>query len=253
MKPFDFSSIPPLSAEEEKDPYSKFYYVPVLPPEQYLLDATAKDNPMPREYAMLPSDLGKLFSPGYLPGENGYLIMDNGVGQCAVNTHLPNVTPEMEEFWNSWFRSKDLYYKIWLPGMHFGHQDVISENLGWGNVILKPYSFVDVTKSLPKAQKELDPDFVGIMAGSMYMEEPDGSTTYCSLAHYYRRYGSGVEIRTRSWIGLTIEQDGSYTVRVNPNTKDVLERIRILAMHHAWEFTRKAHIAPQIYEFSKTI
>ena len=253
MASFDFSRIPELTPEELQDPYSKFYYYPVNTPPKYMMDAVAPGNLMPQEYAMLPSDLHKLFEPGYLPYENGYTILENGVGCCAINTRLPGITPEMEKWWNSWFRSVDLYYKIWLPGMHFGHQNVITEELGWGTVqVLFPYSFVDVTEGLENDPKEMDPNFVSIMAGSMYFDE-DGERFYCSLCHQYRLTDDGMEIRTRSWYGLTLEKGTEFTCRPDPDRERALKRIRILAAHHAWEFSRKAEIMREIYEFSRTL
>lgn len=117
---------------------------------------------------------------------------------------------------------------------------------------LYPYSFVDVAKQAHGDPRVLDPDFVGVMGGSMYFDDGDGRH-YLSLVHYMRTIEGGMEIRTRSWYGLTLETDGSYTIRLNPNEKTDPERIRLLAAHHAWEFTRKGDILPEIYAFSKTL
>lgn len=251
---YDFSHVKDLRTPEEKqDPYADFYEVPVKPPARYLLDAIRPGGTLDPAEAMLPGGLGALFAPGYLPGENGYALLPNGVGCIAINTRLPGATPEMEAFWNGWFRSKDLYYKIWLPGLHFGHQQTITEDLGWGPIELKPYSFVDIAKIFaPGDPKRLDPEFSSVMGGSMYFDL-DGKRCWCSLVHYYRANPEGMEIRTRSWLGVRMEVDGSWEVRVEPDAPIPLEWVRLLAAHHAWEFTRKADIMADVFHRARQL
>lgn len=254
MDKYAFAHIPDTrTAEELQDPYARFYEVPVKRPARYLLNAIRPGGTLAPENAMLPDGLGRLFSPGYLPGENGYTILPNGAGCIAINTKLPGATPEMELFWNEWFRSKDLYYKIWMPGLHFGHQQVIAEDLGWGPIELRPYSFVDVVRHFaPGDPKTLDPEFLSVMGGSMYFDLA-GERYWCSLVHYYRASETGLEIRTRSWLGVRMEENGAWSVAVEPSAPIPLKWVWLLAAHHAWEFTRKADIIADVYSFSRTL
>ncbi len=260
-----YANIPSTTLTEEErqsTPYSKFYDLPLNLPSEESIRALMPGNEMDPADALLPEQIPMLFTPDAVKVENGYCVLPQGFGYSIVRIDMPEVKPEMIPFWNQWFVTQPVHYKTWLPDMHLeiqllekGHSAI--ENLGWGPVRPVLGAGIMFTPALfgiddPKA---LDPDFVFFHGGSNPLlapeksldEEPDAVT---SSANYVRKKGTGVEWRFCSWLGVTYK-DGQYILDKPMDPDEFKERVRMLACHNVWEFSRMATLLPAIYEFAK--
>ncbi len=251
--------------EEEKSstPYAKFFDLPVPVPSEENIMALLPGKAIDPSAAILPENVSRLFAPGYLECENGYCMLPQGFGFSAVRIDMPDVQPEMMRFWFPWYTSNTVHYKTWLPDMHVemcheeqGHSAI--ENLGWGakRVVLgrsKPFSPQDFGVANPL---ESDPDFVMLLGGvnpvyepgsDYFNEEPQSIST---SVNYFRRKGNGMELRIRSWTGVSY-RNGQYTLEKPLDPVPLAERVRWRACHHAWEWSRMAALLPEIYQFAK--
>lgn len=252
-------------SEEDKNstPYAKFYDLPVnLPSEENIL-ALLPGKEVDPTITFLPENCNKLFAPGYLECENGYCVRPEGFGFSAIRVDLPEVQPEMIKFWFPWYISNPVHYRSWLPDMHLdiqkeekGHSAV--ENLGWGakRAVLgwgQPVSPQTFGIDNPH---EFDPDFVFLLGGSNatyrpesdhHKEDPEG---ICTMVNYFRRKGSGMELRIRCWLGVGFK-DGQYILEDSTDPVPLAERVRWMACHNAWEWSRMATLLPKVYHFAQ--
>ncbi len=262
-----YAKIPSTSlTEEEKksSPYSEFFEFPInLPPEE-TIRALLPGNEVDPSVAILPEECDKLFAPGYLECENGYCVLPQGFGFSAVKIDMPDVRPEMLPFMMPWFLDP-VNYKIWLPDMHLesrvfverNNAHAATENLGWGPklpLLGAGYMLTPEVVGIPNP-KECDPDFVQFFGGASPIlpggadldAEPEGNLT---MVNYIRRKGEGLEWRVRTWMGVFY--NGEYIVDT-PSEDEVplIDRVRLMACHNAWEWNRMAALLPAIYKFAQ--
>ena len=259
MDAYNFEIIPELTEEEKKSPYASFYYIPVGKPLPHIYEAIQPGRQMDPALAINledPEDVKKMFLPEGIPCKNGWCVMPDGTGFSAIETPMPEVTPEIDDWWFSWFTASDLNYKIWLPKLHFRHKSPIYEDLGWGPLYLTSMKQLTPEMLGIKNPKELDPDFIGMQAPSLECvsaDNPDAPTHYAILIHCIKRMeGGGIRFQTLVYTGVKWE-DGKL-VRMIPENETVdPERVRLFATHNAYEFARKAEILPGLYKLSKTL
>jgi phloretin hydrolase len=257
MDVYEFNHIPELTEEEKKSPYARFYNEPILPPDLEVLGAIQTGNQINPSRVLLPEDIGKLFISGSMRMDNGYCLLGDGTGFSRVHTWEPGVTPEMEEWWGTWFRSSEynyVNYKIWMPSLHFSHGNPIWEDLGWGPCklyMVKPIKAEDL--NLPASPKKLNPDFLSLGGGAFkIVPDAGGSIYYATLVHYVTIDTHGIDVVTHVWSGIYII-DGKPIRMIEKGERVNLEYVRLFACHNAWEFARKVQLLPVLYAFSKTL
>ena len=111
---------PPLTPEEEKRPFAKYYYdeIPQPDPAHYAI----MDEPMDPADAFYPEDINRLLDvPALEAGvEIGWCNLPNGAGYIANRIHYPEFTADMVDWWFAWHPLEDLRYRIWYPPQHAG-------------------------------------------------------------------------------------------------------------------------------------
>ena len=250
MAAYDFINVPDLPEAEKSNPYAKFYYEPVNKPRTEVYKAIQPGNEIDSSLGITPNQLEKLFIPNGLPHINGYCIMPDGTGYSAINTRGHNITPEMQKFWNGWFASNDVHYKIWLTCIP------VIEDLGWGMMSLQmlqqtPPSALGINAPL----EELNPNCTGCFIGSLvcsYVDNPDTEPHYIVLIHYNTSDGENVEIQTLAFTGYTI-RNGEFKRMIPDGAQVDLEKVRLIACHNAYEFTRQFDLLPMLYKHSLTL
>ncbi len=262
-----YANIPSTTLTEEErqsTPYSQFFDLPINLPSEETIKALLPGNEIDPSLAILPEECGKLFTPGYLECENGYCVLPQGFGFSAVKIDMPEVKPEMLPFWFSWYLSSTVHYKTWLPDMHLemrilerGH--AATEDLGWGPELpllgagfmykAEDFGITDPT--------EKDPDFVRFFGGATPIISPEDDPLdfepkgYLSMVNYMRQKGTGMEWRVRTWMGVAY-QNGEYILDPPPeNPVPLIDRVRGMACHNAWEWSRMATLLPAVYNFAK--
>ncbi len=253
-----------LTEEERKStPYSQFFDFPINLPSEETIRALMPGNEIDPAIAILPEEGGKLFAPGYLECENGYCLMPQGFGFSAVKIDMPEVKPEMLQFWFPWYLSNPVHHKTWLPDLHielymtpngpFGMED-----FGWGPerpLLGSGASITPETFGIDNPT-DLDPDFIRFFGGANPIVSPDKDRNsdpegFITMVNYIRKKGTGLEWRVRTWLGVSY-QDGQYIPDPPSNDKPpLIERVRWVACHNAWEWSRMATLLPAIYKFAQ--
>ena len=227
-------------------------------------------GPMDAGLAIYPQEAAKLLEPGYMEGETGYCIMENGAGYLAVNNKFPGVTLDMIKWWFAWHPLEQARYRIWNPYCHqsvaVSDQDrekILNPDIPVENKIADVVHFVmedigggmeDVvihfrpTEELGFSKEALAAQHAYIIGGYGLTENrarPTGKTP-AIMMHYYRETEDGIESRTRFWLGYRIIK--GQPVCVLPEGAKVPEFVPMgLALHNVEEFSHLASFLPQLY------
>ena len=257
MRPVDFSlykfqNLPPLNGEEEKSPYAGFYYEPVRDPEPEVAAGLGTEQ-MDVSLALPAEDLKLTVDPDRPVGPSGWCILPDGTSYSRVVTNAPGVTLEMNRWFWRWSMEPDydfLHYRIWLPGLHWIHIP-ITEDLGWGMTEMETVAGIRpemIGLTVPPSQ--IDPRIISfncVSGCARPLYDPDEEGYYIVLCHCFRKMPEGMQILTQAYHGIAW-QDGAFR-KVHDA---VPERVRVFAMHNAWEFRRMADIVPKLYAVSGT-
>ena len=263
----NFEKLPP---EEERLPYSKYYYQEPVVPNPKLIEILDK-GPMDPSKALHYSDIEKLLEPGYLEVENGYCVTDEGVGYVAVNNVFPGCTIDMMKWWFAWHALENLRYKIWYPPAHKGisidedaRKRILDPNIAvedkYTNIIHHVLEDVgggddDIFIHFHKPEDMgLDPvalkdSPVKMIIGGFGIQESranPGIKASSVIIHTCREANDGIEFRTRFWMGCIIE-NGKVKCVLPPGIKVPIEPPMGLAYHNVMEYSNLAVLLPQIY------
>lgn len=251
---YDFTDIPRLNEEQSKSPFAKFYYEPVNKPAPEVLAAIGETQLDPA-LALPFSEMEKIFLPDGASCKNGWCMLPDGTGFSSIITKMPDVTPEMEQWWGGWFAAPDydyVNYRTWLPGLHRSHEMPITENLGWGFVnISMAQPVMPSMLNLSAAPEQLDPNFIDFKGSSGYSRpdgQPEAEPYYIAIFNCIKHMGRGLQVHTVAYSGMGW-RDGTL-VKFHDADPD---RVRLFAMHNAYEFGRKAVLLPKLYEYAKTL
>jgi hypothetical protein len=266
--------LPPLRPDEKALPYSKYYYRPVAPPNQRLLD-TLDHGPMDPAGALPIERINDLLDPGYHEVETGYCQLPNGGGYLAVNNVFPGCTVDMMKWWFAWHAAGGgLRYKIWFPPGHasiaVGDRDRaklldpsipmekvthwVVEDVGVG------FEDIEIT-FLPPEQLGFDmsrfhmPNVAAVFGGYGVEEPRQGPPQKGAsvMVHFAREIEGGIEFRTRFWMGYRINQ-GRPAFVLPPWVRLPVEVPMGLAYHNVLEYSNLASFLPEIYaEFGPSI
>ncbi|MFR1724525.1 DAPG hydrolase family protein [Emergencia timonensis] len=259
----------PLNEIEKKRAYAKYYTEQMAKPNPEQMAKLLK-GPMDAGLAIYPQEAAKLLVPGYMEGETGYCIMENGAGYLAVNNKFPGVTLDMIKWWFAWHPLEQARYRIWNPYCHqsvaVSDQDrekILNPDIPVENKIADVVHFVmedigggmeDVvihfrpTEELGFSKEALAAQHAYIIGGYGLTENrarPTGKTP-AIMMHYYRETEDGIESRTRFWLGYRIIK--GQPVCVLPEGAKVPEFVPMgLALHNVEEFSHLASFLPQLY------
>ena len=264
------SNIEKLSPEEERLPYSKYYYREPAVPNPKLIEILDK-GPLDPSDALHYSDIGKLLEPGYLEFETGYCVTDEGVGYCAVNNVFPNCTVEMMKWWFAWHALAGLRYKIWYPPAHKDitvDEEVRKKILDPNIAIEDKYTNVihHVLEDVGGGDDDifihfLKPEDMGVdpavlkdtpvkaTFGGFGIQESranPGRKSPSVMLHACRETDDGVEFRSRFWMGCMIE-NGKPKCVLPPGISVPIEAPMGLAYHNVQEYSNLAVLLPEIF------
>ena len=268
MNPMERKPIP-LTEAEKSNPISKYYTEAITPPNPELMGKLL-NGPMDPKLAITPDQVKTLLEPGYVEGETGYCIMENGAGYLAVNNKFPGVTLDMIKWWFAWHPLESLRYKIWNPYCH-PHvaiadvdrakikdpnlsveekiEDVIHfvvEDIGAGmdDIVIhfRPVEELGFTK------EELAANHCYAIGGYGLSESREGrkGKSPAMMLHFYRETEDGIESRTRFWLGYRVIQGHAVCV-LPPDIKIPEVAPMGLALHNVEEFGHLASILPDLY------
>ena len=268
---------PELNDAEKKESYAKYYNRKSAKiPARVIRDI--QNGPYPKEDALLFEKINDLLNPGYLSVENGYCNMPDGSVFVAVLTEMPRVTGGMLDWWFWWHPINPLRYKVWYPETHFGttldvDQDEYKRRKGpycqrYWNTTNYPVEDIGIgTDTL--SINFVPPSAFGFDASRF--DEANVATVICGkvgsvtkklqqhthMCHFVRRKGTGVEMRSRFWIGHTILRAGMSEKSIINRliNKKVAKKLLLpkkvgfaMAMHCTQEYNNLAEILPELYD-----
>lgn len=257
-----------LTPEEKALPYAKYYYKDMAKIPQSDL-AIVNRGPIDASLALPVSDRNRLMASGYLPVETGYCLMPDGSGFAATNVFMPDVTPEMIDWWFNWHPLVGLRYAIWCPVAHqsiSAHTpeahldnsgvDLHIRNIGKIHYPLEGFNLKGAQKLeiAFKSAKQMGLDETLFKSGSISTFTAATVTNVFPrmpiniIFHVVRKVKGGVEYRSRYWLTYTMNRKGKIVQSMFPRPKSVvLAFARNNCIHSLMEYNHLASILPSLY------
>jgi len=151
--------------------------------------------------------------------QNAFTITSDGSMHINLETHMPDVTPQMIDWWFGWHSDSPERYKLWHPKAHvYAQWQEIPPSGTSGRTRYEGYtSIVDEfigTQMLRARIQFRAPKSIGLVDASV--EEGTHATAICArvgldeipvdmgfLAHHVEAVPGGSLMRSRFWIGPT--------------------------------------------------
>jgi len=260
-----------LTGAEKQLPYATYYDREPADIPASVLSAIQNGTYSYRQ-ALLFENINDLLNPGYLPLEDGYCRMPDGSFFVAVRTEFLDVTKEMLDWWFWWHSQEPLRYRIWYPECHFdisveGAQETSRNKPQYSHTTHFPVEDVGLGKEKLSIHF-LPPDEFGFDISRF--EEANIATVICgvvgsvthhikqhtSMCHLVRKLSTGLEMRSRFWVGHTLRFNGILGAPILKNIVNTrLFRQLVLppktglsmAMHCAQEYNNLAKLLPELY------
>ena len=244
--------------------YAKYYDETIIPVPDYV--QAALDN-APLSVGALPpfSQAKDLQNEGYAEIETGYTLESDGAAHVAVLTKMPNVTPDMWDWWFAWHGCKDNRYKLWHPKSHYsaqwedGRDDVayIGRNSIIAEMIGDDYTQGAIQFKSP-TEFGFSDEAIGDSSKVVYICARIGHQSlpvdYGYLIHQVRAVEGGAEMRSRFWVGgryIHIRKQGIFADLVSDFARKMRKLPKTFAhdllQHCSEEMTHLAAFLPQIY------
>ena len=267
------ATLPPLTPEEEKRPFAKYYYeeIPQPDPGHY----EAMETPIDPKDAFYPEEINRLLDVAALEAgvEVGWCILPNGAGYIANKIFYPNFTADMVDWWFAWHPLEDLRYRIWYPPQHAGimlspldrarilddsipikeknwgvvHNVTENTNCGFENIDIAFRSPAGMGFDMEKFDKVAATAAAG-MGWAVEVEKCDESITAPAImCHMFYNASGGLIHRTRFWLGYRFTEEGKPELCLPPNVSVPVPAVQGLARHNVKEYTRWRDFLPRIY------
>ncbi len=239
-----------LTPNEEASEFSKYYYEPmgeIQPEHQAAIDGA----PMDPADCYMPCDVAAhINNTGHDKIENGYGVMENGVGFAAIKINQDDITDEMIAYYRENFAQvDDLFYKTWFPKAHLLHYvDGAIEDFGWAMLNMNMTFTADLSTLGFGSEEEIlknDPKCIGSMVASGLstpVEDPESGEEIMSMFSYTRDTGNGRELRVRYWVGLAFDSEGKQMIRIKEDKTPVLEKAKMMMEHCMREYSNEKRL-----------
>ena len=201
--------------------------------------------------------------------QNGFTIASDGAMRVNLVTEMPDVTPQMIDWWFGWHGDSPERYKLWHPKAHVhaqwttqppvgstgraryvGHTSEVDEYLGSAMIrgaiqFRRPEEF-----GLVDAAVAAGVDATAVCARTGLVDLP---VDLGDLAHHVAAVPGGSEMRSRFWLGGPDIAARSAPLRAAvPVAKRLVGLTeldaRALLVHCSQEMTHLATFLPAIYE-----
>lgn len=245
--------------------YAKYYNENII---QLSSDIKTALQKSPFSGGKIPSlqDACNLAKPGYDEIENGYTVEKDNSIHVAVLTTMPEVVPEMWDWWFSWHGDKSNKYKLWHPKAHISAQ--------WKDGKENMPSYIGRTSMIEeyigkKAEKAdiqfISPLSLGFSEDALKNKEKQvficariGFTNlpvdFGWLVHQIRSTEGGSEMRSRFWMGGKYIQIKGNNIFANTISTALQNIVRLpnqqaadLLTHCSEEMNHLAKFLPKLY------
>lgn len=256
----------PITEQEKALSYSKYFFQPMaeIPADKIAIWKGPAADP---SLATPIEDRNLFLDEASMPLEMGFCVAPNGTGFVSNTTFMPNVTPEMIDWWFGWHSvTSDLRYKMWDPDDHYharaSNPDYVKDpnvplaEKTWGMThhILEDIGFGPDELFLNfKKPSDLGYDMSKIGkpgCGAMVCANGEGGLL-AIMTHKAMETEGGILFKSHFWMGYKLMDDGSL-VSVIPEGESVPEAApRALFGHNIKEYANLAVILPQVYAEEK--
>jgi len=260
-----------LTKDEEKSPLAKYFGMEKARPNPQVMEILVK-GPMNPDKALPLESINDLLDPSYHEFENGYCILDNGVGYIAVNNILPGCTVDMMKWWFAWHCLEDIRYKIWDAGKHGAiaisdvdrkkilnpdipieekYTDVthfVVEDVGCGfeDILISFKTVAGMGFDQDKLKKSPVKEIFGGFGVSESREHP-GNKSPAIMMHLCSEIDGGIKLRTFFYMGCRIN-NGIPMCVLPPGVRIPIEAPMGLAFHNVEEYSNLAALLPKVYK-----
>jgi hypothetical protein len=265
-----------LTDGEKGKPYSNYYGRELTPIPAATLEALGNGLIEDPGEILTFHEKNVLLDPGYLKREIGYCKSTDGTGYVAMFTDMPGVSGEMIDWWYGWHSIESLRYMIWYPEAHFaiGVDDRVKaecEDVSYRDRYVGrthyPVEDVGTGKTEELFITFVSPEEFGF--DTKRFEAAGVATVVCThvgdrrrgmrhtyMTHFVRKTATGVEMRSRFWIGAAVRFESFRKAAVLGtlfNTR-LARKLLIknelpanMAHHCAQEYANLAAILPGLY------
>lgn len=257
----------PVRNEDRQKSYFKYYQMEMAPLPEDKLQWIANGKSDPKD-ALTIHHRTELFDGGYLPGEFGYWLLEDGTAMTACLTDMPGVTADMFDWWFVWHPLDRLRYAIWDSDDHF---DVYLDDASpardksksyrernWGSVhhvwedIGAGFGLLDIYFKKP-SDFGYDMSRIGteacatiVCSNARALGSDSLPDVPAVMTHFLRPTAQGSELRSRFWLGWNIAE--GEPVKLLPDGLTIPESVpRELLRHNLKEFCNLAKILPAVY------
>lgn len=218
------------------------------------------------------SERNKLFEPGYLEDEVGYAVLEDGTGFVSNLTVMPGVSTEMFDWWFAWHGLDNLRYTIWNHEDHY-KAETMQRNQALDTSLSYKERYWNTTHHVLEdigmgpeglfinfkypGDLGFDASKIGTEACSTIVcakgcgeGQPPFASVPTIMTHFVREIEGGIELRTRFWMGWTVE--GGKDVKALPDFARMPPMGPMaLCLHNIKEFTNLAVMLPKIFNEEK--
>lgn len=256
----------PITEEEKKLPYAKYYYQELAPIPQEKIDIWKGPAADPKSATPI-EERNRFLDAEPMPLESGFTVASNGTGFVANTTYMPGVTPEMFDWWFGWHSvGPDLRYKLWNHDDHYqararNPEYVLDPNVPnaqktWGveHNIIEDIGFGPEELLLCfKKPQDLGYDMGKISkpgCAAMVCAVGMGNTP-AVMTHKAQLTEGGILFKSNFWMGYGMDEEGKL-IKLLPDGEIVPEiGPRNLFGHNIKEYANFAVFLPRIYAEEK--
>ncbi len=257
--------------EDFETPFAKYFSANMAPLAAHVVEALNVGAVSPKLIGG-PDTAASLLDEGDQVVETGFALARDGSARVAVRTEMPEVTPEMWDWWFGWHGCDSRRYKLWHPRAHLyaewddgpdagrrgrdryvGRTSFVDEYLG-STLVRAAIGFV------PPAEAGLDEELLADAERQTAVCAVLGSSKFPvnvgSFVHHVRRTARGSEMRSRFWMGGLHVELRSDRALVRSGIPPVARRLlrptarsaAELLVHCAQEMSHLASFLPSLYE-----
>ena len=119
-------------------------------------------------------------------------------------------------------------------------------------IALCPNPFRDIGLDFTlRAQEMLREDgFETVICPLFAEDEPEAEPYYITILNCIKHFDEGIQVQTLAYSGMTWSDAENTLVKAHDADPD---RVRLFAMHNAWEFNRKAELLPKLFARAKEL
>ena len=254
----------------KQSPYATYYNPNLNPMQQQVVEAISIGGQAEELFPPV-GEASSMQEPGYWPVETGFTRAADTSIRVFCLTHMPDVSPQMWDWWFGWHGCEAQRYKLWHPKAHIdarwadGHSDerylgrtsLIKEYVG-SKLIRGGISFIPPTEMGFDETKLNDQGEVAVCA---HIGVPGTPVRGGWLCHQVRPVAGGSEMRSRMWLGGDNGALGSNPGLISKGLIRLLRPVihqflpdpTDLLVHNAQEMSHLASFLPKLYvEFGST-